>query len=54
MGEVMKNHNGSDTENNRNSEIRLLEITLKIAPYGDQRIDYMWNKMGMSDAKIGN
>ncbi|MBS1511067.1 MAG: hypothetical protein JST86_09510 [Bacteroidetes bacterium] len=51
MGEVMKNHDGSDNYNNRSSAKRLEEIALKIAPYGDQWIDYIWNKKGMFDAK---
>jgi RHS repeat-associated protein len=51
MGEVMKNHTGSDDYNNRNSKVRLNEIATGTAPYGDQWIDYMWNKKGMLDAK---
>jgi RHS repeat-associated protein len=52
-GEVNKPHDGSDDYNNRSRAVRLKEITLKIAPYGDQWLDYMWNKRGMFDAKVG-
>jgi RHS repeat-associated protein len=52
-GEVNKPHDGSDDYNNRSRAVRLKEIALKIAPYGDQWEDYMWNKKGMFDAKVG-
>jgi RHS repeat-associated protein len=51
MGEVAKIHNGSDNDDNRSSNQRLLEIHNSIVPYGDQLRDYNMNTLGMFKAR---